>query len=103
LLIIVKRASKKFHLGKEYPHRPYADGGMVKKGFEKSELPCSRHGFTLANLMPRKKPPLVSPATKTSEGIIKPGRASDRNPAEGHRVLNNIAGVVFVNSKNHHF
>jgi hypothetical protein len=28
---------------KKYPHRPYADGGMVKKGPEKSELPYSFH------------------------------------------------------------
>jgi hypothetical protein len=48
----------------------------------------------------KKTPIEYVPAT---DGGIKPGRASDRNPAEGHRGYISTSGVVSVNPKNHHF
>jgi len=47
--------------------------------------------------MPTKNTPIeYVPAT---DGGIKPGRASDRNPAEGHRSYISTSGVVSVNPK----
>ena len=54
--------------GKSYPHRPYADGGTIKRGFTKEMSNVLNSQVDLCKPDAKKKPPLASPAPKANGG-----------------------------------
>jgi hypothetical protein len=53
---------------KSYPHRPYADGGTIKRGFTKEMSNVLNSQVDLCKPDAKKKPPLASPATRANGG-----------------------------------